>query len=102
MFGGVNLGINCIGLIFRVNLLVIYFWQDGRRWRLILLLEVVLTPNHPGIRLFIPLPMSASTLEKKPKFSFHAEIPAYRDYNRIQPGNNMAISARVTCPIIIQ
>jgi hypothetical protein len=26
MFGGVNLGINFIGLIFRLNLLVICFW----------------------------------------------------------------------------
>jgi len=25
VFGGVNLGINCVGLIFRVNLLAIYF-----------------------------------------------------------------------------
>jgi hypothetical protein len=28
VFGRVNLGINPIGLIFRVNLLVIYFWGD--------------------------------------------------------------------------
>jgi len=36
VFGGVNLGINPIGLIFRVNLLVI-FWGDREVWRLILL-----------------------------------------------------------------
>jgi hypothetical protein len=28
VFGGVNLGINPIGLIFRVIILVIYFWGD--------------------------------------------------------------------------
>jgi hypothetical protein len=30
VFGGVNLGSKPIGLIFRVNLLVIYFWGMGR------------------------------------------------------------------------
>jgi hypothetical protein len=29
VFGGVNLGINITGLIFKVNLLVIYFWAVG-------------------------------------------------------------------------
>jgi hypothetical protein len=29
VFGGVNLGINCIGLIFRVIIFVIYFWAAG-------------------------------------------------------------------------
>jgi len=44
-FGGVNLGINVIGLIFKVIILVIYFWGDAELWRSILLLEVVLTSN---------------------------------------------------------
>ena len=37
----VNPGINPIGLIFRVYLLVIYFWGDGELWRLNLLLKPV-------------------------------------------------------------
>jgi len=46
VFGGVNLGINFIALIFRVIILVIfYFWDSGGLWRAILLLEVVLTSN---------------------------------------------------------
>jgi len=36
VFGRVNLRINFIGLIFRVIILVIYFWADvGGLWRLI-------------------------------------------------------------------
>ncbi|OFY49255.1 MAG: hypothetical protein A2W85_15290 [Bacteroidetes bacterium GWF2_41_31] len=44
-FCGVNLGINVIGLIFKVIILVVYFWGDAELWRPILLLEVVLTSN---------------------------------------------------------
>ncbi|MDP2724482.1 MAG: hypothetical protein Q8O72_17155 [Bacteroidales bacterium] len=55
-----------------------------------------------GYQIIYTIPHISINTKKNLKFSFHAEIPAYRDYNGIQPGNKMAISARVTFPIIIQ
>jgi len=41
VFGGVNLGIKFIGLIFRVIILAIYFGAMGMLWRFISLLKPV-------------------------------------------------------------
>jgi hypothetical protein len=46
LFGGVNLEINFIGLNFSIIILVIYFWGDGRLWRLIPVQKPVRQEDH--------------------------------------------------------